>query len=98
MSDLTELGRGNNIASPFIHKPDRNLYKDYYEIIQHPVSLRAIQKQIRGIEGRKLVHKDTAFTSWQAFEDEVEFIWRNAREFNEDESEIVALAGIVEVQ
>lgn len=66
-------------------------------MIQHPVSLRGIQKQVRGIEGRKLVHKDTAFSSWQAFEEEIEFVWRNAREFNEDGSEIVVLAAVLEV-
>ncbi|KAL1961601.1 hypothetical protein VTN77DRAFT_1401 [Rasamsonia byssochlamydoides] len=98
ISELIQLkdSQGRDVASPFINKPDRNLYKEYYEIIKHPVSLRSIQKQVRGTDGRKSLPKTTAFPTWQSFEDEVEFIWRNAREFNEDDSEIVAFAGILE--
>lgn len=77
--------------------PDRNLYKEYYEIIKHPVSLRAILKLVRGTDGRKNSTKATPFKTWDAFEEEVSYIWRNAREFNEDGSEIVALAGSLEV-
>lgn len=37
------------------------------------------------------------FKSWQAFEDEVSYIWRNAREYNEDGSAISEAAGEIEV-
>ncbi|KAL1982309.1 hypothetical protein VTN96DRAFT_1467 [Rasamsonia emersonii] len=98
---ITELlhlkdSQGRYVATPFINKPDRNLYKEYYDIIKHPVSLRSIQKQVRGMDGRKPFSKTTAFPTWQSFEDEVEFVWRNAREFNEDDSEIVVFAGVLE--
>ena len=59
--------------------------------------MRSIQKKVRGTDGRKSFPKITAFPTWQSFENEVEFVWRNAREFNEDDSEIVAFAGILEV-
>ncbi|KAL2005009.1 hypothetical protein VTN00DRAFT_2859 [Thermoascus crustaceus] len=87
---------GREVGLPFINKPDRNLYKDYYEIIQHPVSLRGIQKQVRGTDGKKNALRTTAFPTWQSFEEEVEYIWRNAREFNEDGSEIFVFAGVLE--
>ncbi|OQD79496.1 hypothetical protein PENANT_c050G02992 [Penicillium antarcticum] len=47
MSELARLkdSDGEDVSYPFIGKPDRNLYKDYYAIIQHPVSLRSIQKK-----------------------------------------------------
>lgn len=48
------------------------------------------------MDGRKPFSKTTAFPTWQSFEDEVEFVWRNAREFNEDDSEIVVFAGVLE--
>lgn len=73
------------------------MYKEYYEIIQHPVSLRSLLKQVRGIEGRKPHSNKTAFPTWQMFEDEMEYVWGNAREFNEEDSEIVDLANILEV-
>lgn len=86
------------MSAPFLAKPDRNLYKEYYDVIQHPVSLRSLQRQVRGREGRKPHSEKTAFPTWQSFIDEVSYVWRNAREFNEEGSEIVELAGIVEVR
>lgn len=91
------LHSGQEVAYPFIGKPDRTLYRDYYELIQHPVSLRSIQKKVRGTDSRKNLSKTTAYPTWQSFEEEVSYIWRNAREYNEDDSEISALAGILEV-
>ncbi|KAJ5634899.1 hypothetical protein N7528_002741 [Penicillium herquei] len=98
---LTELFRlkdedGEEVAYPFVGKPDRNLYRDYYEIIQYPVSLRSIQKKVRGTDGRKKGTGMTAFPTWQSFAEEVSYLWRNAREYNEDGSEIAALAGVME--
>ncbi|OOQ86401.1 hypothetical protein PEBR_21542 [Penicillium brasilianum] len=94
MTELTRLkdDDGEDVAYPFIGKPDRNLYRDYYEIIQHPVSLRTIQKQVRGTDSRKNPSKTTAFPTWKSFEEEVAYIWRNAREYNEDGSDISMLA------
>ncbi|CAI7593409.1 unnamed protein product [Penicillium crustosum] len=98
MSELTRLkdSDGEDISYPFIGKPDRNLYRDYYEIIQHPVSLRSIQKRVRGTDSRKNSSKTTAYPTWQSFEEEVSYVWRNAREYNEDNSDISVLAGVLE--
>ncbi|PGH13124.1 hypothetical protein AJ79_03831 [Helicocarpus griseus UAMH5409] len=87
---------GEEVFFPFLSMPDRNLYKEYYDIIKHPVSLRAILKLVRGTDGRKNSTKTTPFKTWDAFVEEVSYIWRNAREFNEDGSEIVLLAGSLE--
>ncbi|KAJ5545332.1 Bromodomain [Penicillium sp. DV-2018c] len=98
MSELTRLkdDDGQEVSYPFIGKPDRNLYRDYYEIIQHPVSLRSIQKRVRGTDSRKNTSRTTAYPTWQSFEEEVSYIWRNARDYNEDDSEISILAGVLE--
>ncbi|KAJ9192076.1 hypothetical protein DTO164E3_6741 [Paecilomyces variotii] len=98
ISELINLkdSEGTEVGLPFVNKPDRNLYKDYYEIIQHPVSLRTIQRQARGTDGRKTGPRTTAFPTWLSFEEEMEYIWRNARDFNEDGSEIFNYAGILE--
>ncbi|KAK2759063.1 hypothetical protein FQN54_003162 [Arachnomyces sp. PD_36] len=87
---------GQEIAAPFITKPDQRMYKEYYDIIQHPVSLRGIQKRARGIGSKNNPMKLTSFPTWQSFEDEMRYIWRNARQFNEDGSEISILAGKLE--
>lgn len=87
---------GQLISIDFLNLPPRQL-QDYYRIIKHPVCLRSVQKLVRGIKGRDKPTGVSFFKSWKAFETELNYIWNNAREYNEDESEIVKLAGQVEV-
>ncbi|KAF2459805.1 Bromodomain-containing protein [Lineolata rhizophorae] len=83
---------GLEIFTPFANLPPRTL-TDYYQLIKHPVSLKAIQKRVRGIQGRSPPTWVTEFKSWDEFETEVSYIWNNAREYNEDGSDIFDLAG-----
>ncbi|KAI9698485.1 MAG: hypothetical protein M1836_004066 [Candelina mexicana] len=84
------------LALPFYKLPPQQL-RDYYNIIKNPVSLHSIHKKIQGFQGReKPAVSKTIFQSWASFEEEISFIWRNAREYNEDGSEIYELAGEVE--
>lgn len=66
-------------------------------MIKHPVCLKGVQKKVRGVKGREPPTGVSLFKSWDAFEDEVGYIWRNAREYNEDGSEISTLAGELQV-
>ena len=76
---------------PFVSLPPKTL-KDYYQIITHPVSLRGIQKRIKGNHGRTGSTGVSDFKGWKAFEEEVEYIWQNAWQYNEDGSDIAMLA------
>ncbi|EZG03712.1 hypothetical protein H106_06374 [Trichophyton rubrum CBS 735.88] len=91
---------GEEKFAPFINLPDKHLYKEYYDVIDHPVSLRGILRTVRGTDRRKpTTSKSKApnpFRSWKAFIDEVNYLWTNARIFNEDESDIAILAGELE--
>ncbi|KAM5488419.1 hypothetical protein McanCB56680_000302 [Microsporum canis] len=91
---------GEEKFAPFINLPDKNLYKEYYDVIEHPVSLRGILRTVRGTDRRKSTSSKSKpsnpFRSWKAFTDEVSYLWNNARIFNEDESEIVVIAGELE--
>ncbi|KAK2741046.1 hypothetical protein FQN57_005783 [Myotisia sp. PD_48] len=87
---------GQEVFHPFLNLPDKVLYKEYYEIIPHPVSLRAIIKRVRGTNKRKVADRTPPFKTWAAFEEEVSYLWKNARTFNEDQSEIVEIAGELE--
>jgi len=87
---------GQEISLPFLNLPSRQL-TDYYRLIKHPVSLKSAQKKVRGIRGRDKPTNVSFLRNWQSFEDEVSFIWRNAREYNEDGSDIFKLAGQIEV-
>ncbi|KAI0007634.1 Bromodomain-containing protein [Xylariaceae sp. FL0662B] len=76
---------------PFVFLPPRTL-KDYYEIIAEPLSLKALQKQVRGQHGRSEATHVSDFKGWAAFEDQASLIWKNAYHYNEDGSEISLMA------
>ncbi|KAJ6163529.1 hypothetical protein N7497_003508 [Penicillium chrysogenum] len=56
----------------------------------------AFKKRVRGTDSRKNSSRTTAYPTWQSFEEEVSYVWRNAREYNEDDSDISILAGVLE--
>ena len=93
---LTFNDRDNFVFIPFTNLPPRTLV-DYYKVIKHPVCLRSVQKAVRGIKGRDKPTGTTFLKSWQAFEEEVSYIWNNARDYNEDSSDLFILAGELEV-
>ncbi|KAI9687666.1 MAG: hypothetical protein M1820_010409 [Bogoriella megaspora] len=86
---------GLEVYTPFVLLPPRNLV-DYYQVIKHPVSLNSVQKRVKGQVGRGAQTGHTDFKSWDAFENEMSFIWRNAREYNEDDSDISTMASQLE--
>jgi hypothetical protein len=85
------------IFTPFQNLPSRTLV-DYYQVIKHPVSLRSVQKKVRGVQGRNAPTGVTDFHTWDAFEEEVSYIWDNCRIYNEDGSDMFNLAGDLEVR
>lgn len=80
----------------FSFLPNRSL-KDYYEIIAEPLSLKALNKQVRGQHGRGDATGVSDFKSWSQFEDQASLLWKNAYHYNEDGSEISELAAELEV-
>lgn len=81
---------------PFMKLPDRKL-RDYYHVVKHPVSFNTLRKRIRGSYAKGEASGMTELKSWDAFEAEVSFIWKNAWSYNEDTSTISALARDLEV-
>ncbi|CAI6281041.1 unnamed protein product [Periconia digitata] len=75
------------IFSPFVNLPNRAL-RDYYQLIKEPVSLQRVHKRVRGIQGRGDPTDITEYKSWDAFAKIVSMIWKNARTYNEDGSEL----------
>lgn len=97
VSILTPSSQGLQIFLPFQNLPSRSL-KDYYQLIKDPMSLAAIQKKVRGVIGREAPTGHTLFKSWDAFEDAFSLIWKNARIYNEDGSDIYNLSLELEVR
>lgn len=86
---------GAIIFTAFINLPPRSL-TDYYQLIKQPMSLKGVQKKVRGQRGRDAATGKTDLKSWQALENEMSLIWTNAREYNQDGSPLFNLAGELE--
>jgi hypothetical protein len=56
------------------------------------MSLTGVRKRVRGQHGRDAATSQSDFKSWDSFEQEVSYIWRNAREYNEDGSDMYNLS------
>lgn len=76
--------------------PPRSL-KDYYRLITEPLSLKKLQKMVKGIYGRNNSGNTTEFKTWSAFEERAKMLWENAYFYNEEGSEIYHLAQDLEV-
>lgn len=87
----TEPESGLQIFQPFVNLPSRAI-KDYYQIIKDPVSLSGVLKKVRGVIGRNAPTGHTELKSWDAFEQMMAMIWKNARIYNEDGSDLYNLS------
>lgn len=56
------------------------------------MSLNGVLKRVKGVVGRNAPTGITNLTSWAAFEEEVSWIWKNARDYNEDGSDLYNLS------
>ncbi|KAH7156413.1 Bromodomain-containing protein [Dactylonectria macrodidyma] len=76
---------------PFINLPPRAL-RDYYKVITDPLSIKKLQKMVKGVHGRGEVTGTSDFKTWSAFQEKSTLLWTNAFFYNEEGSEIYGLA------
>ncbi|PHH72504.1 hypothetical protein CDD82_5934 [Ophiocordyceps australis] len=76
---------------PFQNLPPRSL-KDYYKVIDDPMSLKKLQKMVKGIHGRNGATGVSVFKGWSAMAEKAKLLWTNAMYYNEEGSEIFELA------
>ncbi|CAK7207617.1 hypothetical protein SEUCBS139899_010427 [Sporothrix eucalyptigena] len=76
---------------PFFNLPPRSL-KDYFQVIKDPLSIKKLQKLVKGIRSRTDRSGVTEFKSWAAFEEKASLLWENAYYYNEDGSPIANMA------
>ncbi|KAI7781110.1 hypothetical protein LA080_015230 [Diaporthe eres] len=76
---------------PFINLPPKSL-KDYYQLIDEPMSLKKLWRAIKGMVGRAGATGVSEFKSWAALEEKASLLWSNAFYYNEEGSEIFELA------
>lgn len=54
--------------------------------------LKMVIKRARGQHGREAATGVTDYKTWDAFENDVALIWKNAQEYNEDGSDMYELS------
>ncbi len=81
----------------FHNLPPRTL-KDYYQVIKEPLSLKKLQKLVKGIHGRGERPGVTEYKNWTAFAEKASLLWQNAFYYNEDGSDIWLMAKELKVR
>ncbi|OAA32457.1 Bromodomain protein [Moelleriella libera RCEF 2490] len=76
---------------PFVNLPPRSL-RDYYRVISDPLSIKKLQKEVTGVQGRGEPTGVSEYKSWSALEERAKLLWTNAFFYNEEGSEIFDLA------
>lgn len=77
---------GRHPAEPFLEKPSKKLYPDYYTIIQHPIDMNTIQKNI---ESDRYGTVDDIVGDYR-------LMFNNCRKYNEENSMIYDDANMLE--
>lgn len=75
----------------FINLPPRTL-TDYYQAIAEPMSLKKLQRTVKGAYGRNKTSGVSHLKSWNAVEEKAKLLWVNAYYYNEEGSEIYGIA------
>ncbi|KAK2461446.1 hypothetical protein APHAL10511_005909 [Amanita phalloides] len=75
---LLQLPRGRTLSIEFLKKPSKRIYPDYYQIIQKPIALEDIKKQL----------DYNAYHTLEAVRADFELCFMNAKTYNLKESEI----------
>jgi chromatin structure-remodeling complex subunit RSC4 len=70
--------RGRTLSLDFLRRPSKRLYPDYYKLIQRPIALEEIKKQL----------EHGAYPSLEAVKLDFELCFHNAKQYNMKDSEI----------
>lgn len=77
---------GRHPAEPFLEKPSKKLYPDYYTIIQHPIDMNTIHKNI----------ESDRYGTVDDFVGDFRLMFNNCRKYNEENSMIYDDANMLE--
>jgi len=77
---------GRHPMDPFLEKPSKKLYPDYYQIIQHPIDMNSIQKNI----------ESDRYGTVDDIVGDFRLMFSNCRKYNEENSMIYDDANLLE--
>ncbi|TRY65039.1 hypothetical protein DNTS_018546, partial [Danionella cerebrum] len=86
VTDARETGSARRLCDLFMVKPSKKDYPDYYQIIQDPMDLRTIENNIR----------TERYNNDEALIEDMKLMFRNARHYNEEGSQVYNDANILE--
>ncbi|XP_023181416.1 protein polybromo-1 isoform X1 [Xiphophorus maculatus] len=86
VTEAREAGTGRRLCDLFMVKPSKKDYPDYYKVILEPMDLRTIDYNIRS---EKYMTED-------AMVEDMKLMFRNARHYNEEGSQVYNDADILE--
>lgn len=81
VTEAREVGSGRRLCDLFMVKPSKKDYPDYYKVILEPMDLRTVELNIRSDK----------YTSEHAMVEDMKLMFRNARHFNEEGSQVDAV-------
>uniref|UniRef100_A0A8C3Q0D5 Protein polybromo-1 n=1 Tax=Chrysolophus pictus TaxID=9089 RepID=A0A8C3Q0D5_CHRPC len=79
--EARESGTGRRLCDLFMVKPSKKDYPDYYKIILEPMDLKMIEHNIR----------NDKYVGEEAMIDDMKLMFRNARHYNEEGSQVLYL-------
>ncbi|TRZ01822.1 hypothetical protein DNTS_026172 [Danionella cerebrum] len=86
VAEVRESGTGRRLCDLFMVKPSKKDYPDYYKIILEPMDLRTIEHNIRS----------DRYPNEEAMMEDMKLMFRNARHYNEEGSQVYNDANILE--
>uniref|UniRef100_A0A3B5B5T9 Protein polybromo-1 n=1 Tax=Stegastes partitus TaxID=144197 RepID=A0A3B5B5T9_9TELE len=86
VTDAREVGTSRRLCDLFMVKPSKKDYPDYYNVILEPMDLKTIEHNIRS----------ERYTTEEALMDDMRLMFRNARHYNEEGSQVYNDADILE--
>ncbi|XP_012684837.2 polybromo 1, like isoform X5 [Clupea harengus] len=86
VTEAREASTGRRLCDLFMVKPSKKDYADYYKVILQPMDLRTIEHNIR----------TERYASEEALMDDLKLMFRNARHYNEEGSQVYNDADILE--
>ncbi|NP_001003535.2 polybromo 1, like [Danio rerio] len=86
LTDAREPGSGRRLCDLFMVKPLKKDYPDYYKIIQDPMDMRTIENNIR----------TERYNNEDALMEDMKLMFRNARHYNEEGSQVYNDANVLE--
>ncbi|XP_061543027.1 protein polybromo-1 isoform X3 [Phycodurus eques] len=86
VTDAREAGTSRRLCDLFMVKPSKKDYPDYYKIILEPMDLKTIEHNIRSDK----------YLSQDAMVEDMKLMFRNARHYNEEGSQVFNDADVLE--